>query len=39
MTYRYDEIQMRWVAEGDGHDLEGIITRDLLRVCAGCPDF
>lgn len=37
--YRFDHAQGRWLSSEDGHDLEGIVTRDLLRQCAGCPDF
>lgn len=29
----------RWVATTDGHDFEGVVTRDLLRLCSGCPAF
>ena len=29
----------RWVSGEDGHYLEGIIVRDLLRQCRGCPTF
>jgi hypothetical protein len=31
----------RWVAaaEAHGHDLEGALVRDLLRLCNGCPAF
>jgi hypothetical protein len=34
-SYRYDRSTCRWVGTRDGHDLEGLITRDLLRVSAG----
>eukprot|EP00937_MAST-01D_sp_MAST-1D-sp2_P007646 g7646.t1 len=29
----------KWVGVADGHDMEGLLMRDLLRVCVGCPTF
>ena len=39
--YAFDEAAGRWVSAGSDHrhDLEGIIVRDLLRQCRGCPGF
>lgn len=39
LEYKYDRYQKLWVNTKDGHDFRGIVTRDLLRLCAGCPDF
>jgi len=38
--YAYDGGEGRWlsVAE-DRHDLVGIMTRDLIRMCVGCPQI
>lgn len=38
-TYGFNSSSGRWVCKNDGHDLEGIIVRDLLRQCRGCPSF
>ena len=29
----------RWVGKEDAEDMEGMITRDLLRLCGGSPSF
>ena len=39
LRYRFDERQGRWLNAEDGHDLEGIVVRDLLRQCRGFPAF
>lgn len=28
-----------WLSVKDGHDMRGLITRDLMRHCAGVPEF
>lgn len=38
--YQYDGKEKRWLSvESDRHDLIGILTRDLLRISVGCPNF
>ena len=36
---RYVEEQGLWLSVQDGHDMRGLVTRDLLRHCRGCPNF
>jgi hypothetical protein len=38
--YEYEQAGRRWlsIAE-DKHDLTGILTRDLIRMCVGCPEL
>mmetsp|Transcript_38966 Transcript_38966/g.51387 ORF Transcript_38966/g.51387 Transcript_38966/m.51387 type:complete len:226 (-) Transcript_38966:185-862(-) len=39
-TYTFDRLTKRWVGTSDGHDFEGLLTRDFLRQgCIGYPDF
>mmetsp|Transcript_20094 Transcript_20094/g.35718 ORF Transcript_20094/g.35718 Transcript_20094/m.35718 type:complete len:198 (+) Transcript_20094:41-634(+) len=38
-SYAFSETRGRWIALDDGHDMEGILTRDLLRCAAGVPSF
>ena len=33
--YIYDEENERWVGENDGHNLEELLTRELMRVSQG----
>lgn len=33
--YIYDEDNDRWVGENDGHNLEELLTRELMRVSQG----
>ncbi len=38
--YAYDAGKQRWLSVGpDKHDFLGILTRDLIRQCTGCPSF
>lgn len=38
--YAYDADKQRWLSIGaDKHDFLGILTRDLIRQCTGCPSF
>lgn len=39
LDYKYDRKQRQWRNVKDGHDFRGIVTRDFLRICSGCPDF
>ena len=39
LHYVFDDRLERWVNADDGHDLEGILVRDLLRQCRGFPAF
>ena len=38
-SYSYNEEQGLWFSVIDNHDMRGLITRDLLRHCRGCPMF
>ena len=38
-TYSYAYDGEHWLSVMDGHDMRGLITRDLLRHCRGCPMF
>ena len=37
--YMWFPQRVRWLCVEDGHDLEGILTRDLLRWVYGVPDL
>ena len=37
--YYYDTDTNNWLNLIDKHDLRGIVTRDLLKHCIGCPLF
>lgn len=38
-TYVRDAASGRWVSRDDGHDMEGLIVRDMLRTLRGVPEF
>lgn len=38
-TYQWNASTKRWEDEADSHDIEGLLTRDLMRNCAGMPLF
>ncbi|POM71115.1 Hypothetical protein PHPALM_12356 [Phytophthora palmivora] len=38
-TYQWNAMTKRWEDEVDSHDIEGLLTRDLMRFCAGIPLF
>ncbi|KAL4102153.1 hypothetical protein PRIC1_005901 [Phytophthora ramorum] len=38
-TYQWNAMTKRWEDEADSHDIEGLLTRDLMRFCAGIPLF
>ncbi|CAH0478998.1 unnamed protein product [Peronospora belbahrii] len=38
-TYNWNVMTKRWENEADSHDIEGLLTRDLMRYCAGIPLF
>ena len=38
-NYEFDRVEKQWVSIKDGHDMRGLITRDILRHCIGCPIF
>ena len=38
-TYKYNEENKTWLSVDDSHDLRGLITRDFVRICVGCPNF
>jgi frataxin-like iron-binding protein CyaY len=35
--YAFDSSEGVWLSVKDGHDIRGLLTRDLLKHCAGCP--
>ena len=37
--YEFSAATGTWINTEDGHDMEGLLTRDLLRLCVGCPNF
>ncbi|GLE05750.1 hypothetical protein PINS_up014798 [Pythium insidiosum] len=37
--YEWNAKTKRWEDETDAHDLEGLLTRDLMRLCTGIPAF
>ena len=37
--YYYDSDTNNWLSVMDKHDMRGLITRDLLKHCIGCPLF
>ena len=39
LEYDYNQDQDLWLNLIDKHNFKGILTRDLLRVCVGCPAF
>jgi frataxin-like iron-binding protein CyaY len=39
LEYKYDRSQRLWLNVKDSHDFRGLVTRDLLRICSGCPNF
>ena len=38
-TYVLDQQSHKFVSEDDGHALEGLLVRDLIRQCNGYPDL
>ena len=39
LDYHYNPKENAWLHPKDKHDFKGIFTRDLLRLCSGCPNF
>jgi frataxin-like iron-binding protein CyaY len=37
--YHYDPPTDKWIAVKDGHDFEGMLTRDIIQQANGYPDF
>jgi len=37
--YEYSPDDGTWLNTIDKHDMRGLVTRDLLRHCRGCPKF
>ena len=37
--YQLCSTTRRWVSVKHGTDMDGMLTRDMLRVCVGCPEF
>ncbi len=38
-VYRWDELTGKWVGSKDGHDFEGMLTRDIIQQAKGVPDW
>ncbi|CEG38451.1 mitochondrial matrix protein frataxin [Plasmopara halstedii] len=38
-SYQWNVLTKRWEDEADSHDIEGLLTRDLMRFCVGIPRF
>jgi frataxin-like iron-binding protein CyaY len=38
-AYYFDAETKTWLSRADGHDFRGLVTRDILRHCIGCPQF
>ena len=38
-NYRYDDYSGYWLGTQDGHDMRGLVTRDMIRHCTGMPKF
>uniref|UniRef100_K3XBZ4 Uncharacterized protein n=1 Tax=Globisporangium ultimum (strain ATCC 200006 / CBS 805.95 / DAOM BR144) TaxID=431595 RepID=K3XBZ4_GLOUD len=38
-AYEWNARTQRWEDENDSHDIEGLLTRDLMRICSGIPSF
>ncbi|TYZ67756.1 hypothetical protein PybrP1_013000 [[Pythium] brassicae (nom. inval.)] len=38
-AYEWNARTRRWEDENDSHDIEGLLTRDLMRICNGVPSF
>eukprot|EP01041_Mallomonas_annulata_P008357 gene8357-17216_t len=39
LEYKYDPESQNWLSIRDNHDIRGLMTRDLVRICVGCPNF
>lgn len=37
--YAFFPDEKTWLSIQDGHDLRGLLTRDLMRHCSGVPAF
>lgn len=37
--YDFEVNDGQWLSVIDGHDMRGLVTRDLLRHCTGLPNF
>ncbi len=38
-VYRWDELTGKWVGSKDGHDFEGMLTRDIIQQAKGVPEW
>ena len=38
-SYAWNPERRRWLSVADGHDMEGLVTRDLMRFLYGVPVF
>lgn len=39
IQYYFEPESAQWLSSTDNHDIRGLITRDMLRHCRGCPKF
>lgn len=37
--YQYNRLSQRWEDTTDGHDIQGLLTRDFMRLSPGVPLF
>ncbi len=38
-VYLWDELTGKWVGSKDGHDFEGMLTRDIIQQVKGVPEW
>jgi hypothetical protein len=38
-SYAWNTERRRWLSVTDGHDMEGLVTRDMMRFIYGVPEF
>ena len=38
-TYHFNVSTQKWEDQNDGHDFEGLFTRDFMRLSTGFPQF
>jgi hypothetical protein len=38
-NYRFDPEEGQWLSVKDNHDMRGLVIRDLIHHCVGCPDL
>ncbi len=38
-VYHWDELTGKWIGSKDGHDFEGMLTRDIIQQAKGVPEW